>query len=508
MRKRSLTTAQMAVLMAVLTMLSKSVGFLRELILANYYGAGMITDAYIMASQIPGALLASVMTAFGTAYMPLLSEKMEKEGQDSADVFTSRMVNFLFLINGTVIILGIIFAKPLVNIFARGFDEATSELTVVYLRIAFLLLIGNVLISIFIPYLQYRGKMLVTVLFDFTFSLSIIAFIIISVYAGHFWLIWGIVVGYAIRGIAMALNAKKVGFLYSLDFKFKGAVKEVFLLALPIFIGGSISQINTFIDRMLASTLPSGSVSALSYGNLISGFLISITVTVIVTIMYPKLNMAFATDNYERIGVLTESVVNLFAVFCIPFSLGAMAYANPVIQVIYERGAFANTATDITAKAFFFYSAGMMFCALNQLLTKVFFSMHDTKSSVQCSVIAVVTNIVLNLILIRIMGIGGLALATSIAQAVNAVALYYMFKHKYPQITLLREKKKIIQICVFSLIAVGISYIVYSYIGSIMWLPRMILLGIAILVACFIYLLLLYLAKFEEISILKDLVRR
>lgn len=508
MNKKKLTTAQIAFLMVALSIVSKGIGFIRELVLANYYGAGIITDAYVMASQIPGTLLASVMTACGTAYMPIFSEKYEKEGEDSANLFTSRIINFLLIVNLAAIILGMIFASPLVNFFAPGYSIEAKTLTVYYLRVAFWLLIGNLFISILDPFLQYKGSFLIQIAIGLLQSTSAIATIVIGAYTSHYFLIWGVVFGYTIRGILLIIEAKKNNFRFTADFHLNIAVKETLALALPVFIGGGVNQINTFIDRMIASGLGSGSVSALNYGNLIIGVICALSTTVIITIIFPKLNNAFALKQYDRIGSLTESAINLFALICIPFTFGAMAFASPVIQVVYERGAFSADATGLTATTFFYYSIGIMFISLNGLLTKVYFSMHETKTTVFCSVIAVVVNICLNVLLSRIMGIGGLALATSVAQFVNAMLLYYTFKHKYPEVTLLKSKRKLIKIALFSFIAVAISYAFYYFIGNIIWMPRMVLLGLSVLIAGIVYLAMLYLAKFEELNLIKDLVKR
>lgn len=507
MNERKLTTAQIAMLMVILSIVSKGIGFARELVLANYYGAGMVTDAYVMASQIPGTLLASLMTACGTAYMPLFSEKYEKEGPESANLFTSRTINFLFIVNVIAVILGSILAGPLVDFFAPGFDMETRTLTIYYLRIAFWLLLGNVFVSVLEPFLQYKGRFLIQVILGFFYSGSIVVAVIISAYTNHYLLIWGVVFGYSIRGFFLFIESQKQGFHYSADFHLNTAVKEALVLALPVFIGGSVSQINTFIDRILASNFESGSVSALNYGTIIVGVICSLSTTVIITIIYPKLNNAFALKQYERIGSLTEGAINLFAIICIPFTLGAMVYAKPVIQVVYERGAFSESATALTATTFFFYSIGIMFISLNGLLTKVYYSMHDTKTTVYCSVSAVIINIILNFVLSRIIGVGGLAFATSIAQAVNAMALYFSFKRKYPEITLLRSKRKLIQIGLFAIIAVSASYAFYYVIESSVWMPRMVLLGFAVIIAAIIYFILLLIAKFEELNLIKDLIR-
>lgn len=507
MAKKQLTTAQVAVIMAVLTLASKGFGFIRELVIANYYGAGMITDAYVMASQIPGTILASIMTSCGTAYMPIFSEKTEKEGNESANLFTARLMNFEFILSGVVIILGVLFANPIVHLFAPGYSPEQTALTAYYLRIAFFLLIGNVLISVFEPYLQYKGALVAPVVLGCFYSISIIVVAIISVHTDYHFLIFGVVIGYAIRGAALLFHGCRKGFEYKLDFALSGAVKEVFLLALPIFIGGSLSQINTFVDRMLASGFAEGSVSALSYGHIMSVFISSVSITIIVTIIYPKLNYAFSTDNLTKIGEITESAINLFALFCIPFTLGSMLYAPQIIQIVYERGAFAAVATDMTSTAFFYYSMSLLFGAISTLLTKVYYSMHDTKTTVYCGAISVLVNIILSVVLSKIIGLGGLALATSIAAAVNAFALYYSFKHKYSYIVLLRSKRKLVLVSIFSIIAVCVSYLFYSFVGNLIWMPRMVLLGLTVLIAILVYIIFLYISKFEELQLIKDLVK-
>ena len=185
-----------------------------------------------------------------------------------------------------------------------------------------------------------------------------------------------------------------------------------------------------------------------------------------------------------------------------------MVYAVPVIRLVYERGAFTAEDTAVTASAFFCYAIGLTFLAVNQLITKVFYSLHDTKTAMYCSVIAVVCNIVLNLILVRPLAHAGLALATSIAQIINALLLCFAFKGKYPDITLLHSKKKLAVIAAFSAAAVGISYLCFVLLSDKIKCSQVVSLGGAVIAAGIVYLVLLKTAKFEELSILKDLVRR
>ena len=508
MKKLNLTTAQVAAVMAILTAGTKLLGFVREMVLANYFGAGEVTDAYGMAQSIPNTLLAGVVSAVAISYMPILSGKVEKEGEAAGNLYTSRLLNALMVLICGAIALGAVFARPLVRLFAPGFAGTQAELTVWYLRIAFFAVLFNAFIYIFEAYLQYKNVFHPQIVLGYSQSIAIIAFIVIAAKTDVRLLVFGIAAGYALRGFGCWALAARHGYSYTPDFHMSGAVKEAILLALPIFIGGSVVQINTFVDRMLASGLAKGSVSALNYANEIINAIVMLTVSILVTIVYPRLNQAFTQGDTERIGELTERGISVLAIVAIPFALGAMVYAGPVIRLVYQRGAFDETAARLTAGALLFYAIGLPFLAANQLITKVFYSLHDTKTAVGCSIASVACNIALNLLLVRPMAHAGLALATSIAQIVNAVLLTVMFRRKYPEIGLLRDPIKLLKIFSLAGGAVGISYLCFRLLGDTIKCSLLITLAGTVAAAGIAYLVLLKAAKFEEISLIRDLFRR
>lgn len=509
LKDRKLTTTQLALVLAIMSLASKFIGFARELLLTNYYGATYITDAYSMSISIPSNLLAAIVSAVGTAFLPVFSKKMQDEGQESANKFTSQIINMLFVITGAVTIIGWIFAKELVHLFAPGFTGATLELTTYYLRVAFVMVIFNVVCSILGSLLEYKGIFIRPIIIAYAQNLCIIAAIVISAKLNApEGLIYGMTTGYVLAAFWKLGIAKKAGYKHTWNLQFSESVKEILTLAIPVFIGGSAGEINGLIDRMLASNLPEGSVSALQYGALFSGLITTLTVSIFVTIMYPRLAKAFASSDYERISDISERGINLIALLMVPCTFGALLYAQPAVQVVYERGAFTESATQLTATAFFYYAIAMAFTAARSFLDKIFFSVHDTITPVKCSIVSVCFNIVLNIILVKKMGHGGLALATSISQIISTLLEYYLFGKKFPYITLLKSKKKILKIIIFSLISVGASYAFYYFVGNAIWMPRMVLLGAAVLVAVIVYLILLYIFKFEELSLFKDLIGR
>ena len=175
-----LTTTQLALVLAIMTVGSKVLGFVRELLLANYYGASFITDAYTMSMSIPNNLLAGIVGAAATAYMPVYSKKFESEGKESGDLFTSQIINLLLCVVGVVMVLGWIFTEPLVHLFAPGFTGETFALTAYYLRIAFVMVFFSVVSNILTSFLQYNKVFVSQSLVTYLQNICIVAAIIVS----------------------------------------------------------------------------------------------------------------------------------------------------------------------------------------------------------------------------------------------------------------------------------------------------------------------------------------
>lgn len=508
MRKIQITAAQTAVLMAILTLGSKFVGFIREMVLANYFGTSFVVDAYTLAQSIPTMIFGSIFSAVAISFMPVYSKKYELEGAEEANLFTSRTLNILMLVSAISAALGLVFSDQLVAIFSQFSDPKTIALTSFYLKVTFSFIIFNSVSTLLEAFLQYKSVFLPQIIIGYLQSACIIAVAVVSAFTSYYYLAFGILLGCALRALGVSFLAKKNGFRYSFDWKLGAATKEIMLLAMPVFIGGSINQINAFVDRMLASGLPEGSIAALNYGNLIVSMVNTMTVTIMVTIIYPKMTQANALKDYERLGSVAERGINLAVLVALPCTMGAMVYSEQIIQVVYERGAFDPAATALTGPAFFYYAIGLVFLCLNTLLTKIYYSFGDTRTPVYCGFAGMIVNVGLNLILVRFMAHGGLALATSVAAAVNAFGLYYLMKRKYSQFRLIRSTKKMWMIGAISAVSVGISYGVYRMLGDNLAVPRLILLGISVAAAGIVYLFLLFLAKIEEVNMVKDLFRR
>ena len=502
-QKKSLNAGQLAVLMVVLTALAKVLGLVRELLLANYYGAGAVVDAFCMAQDIPDTVFATVIQIVGTAFLPIYSRKVKDGGMLEADKFTSQVYNFLLMAAGIMIAVCMIFPGPLVKLFAPGFAEETVDLTKYYLRVAVFMLIGHVTITVFEPYLRYNGSYLLPVALGFLQSIFVIGFTYFSANTSPEFLIYGVPIGIVLQGLLLVFFAmKSKGYRYTPSFRYGESIKEVFVLALPILFSSLAFRLNSFFDRMLASNFEAGSVSALRYAHLILGLISAFSYSLIATVVYPKYNKLAAQKDYEGLGKFSGQTIDLTSVLTIPLMLGGMLFSTPVVRLIFERGEFNSAATSLTSSVFFWYAFSLPFNGLVLLIGYVFYSLQDIKPTVYASIASVFSNMVLNFVLSHFMGVQGLALATAVAAIVNTVLLIFFFRKKHPGIRLLSSFKNTGLILLSSVVAIGAAYALFLVLGD-----TVLNFLIAVVVAVVLYVALILLFKVVTPAMAKESLR-
>lgn len=494
-----------AIIMSLLTLGSQFFGFIRELVMANYFGTTYIVDAFAMSNTILNLLFGGLIVAITAAYMPLYSKVVEQKGELEGNTLTVQVVNILLLITIFISFIGILFSDQIIYLCAKGFTGETARLASYYTKIIFSYIIFSSISGILESYLQYKGIFIPQIISGYFISICGAIAIVIGAHTSYYYIAYGILTGNILRSICMIFVAKKNGYKYKLSIPCKGQISGVLSLALPVFLGSSIDAINKFIDRTLASYLKEGSIAALNYSNLIDNMIITITITVIATIIYPKLTQAYSNNNENDFNKLVSSGVSLVLIIAIPCSLGAMIYSSQIITIVYERGAFGSVATGMTAGAFFYYSMGLVFLAMSQFISKVYYSMHNMKTPMIFGILSVGVNIILDFLLVGNMQHMGLALATSIASCLNVILLLIGIKYKYPNIRLISSKVKVIVIFGSAIVALVLSYIIYRII-SVVITVEMIRLGIVVVVASLVYVILLKIFKVEEVELIKAII--
>lgn len=504
--------AKATLALMIVTMLSKFLGFGRELVLAAFYGTGTYSQAYISAMSIPSTLFTIIATAIVTTFIPLYFENYSLGNDEQANKFTSNILNIVVVIGIVIGILGMVFTDELVKIFAMGYEGEKFALTVKFTRIMIFGGLFIVLSRIMASFLQAKESFAISGMSGIPFNIIIITSIILSVKVNIYILPIGTLLAMASQFIFQYVFARKKGYKYKfvLDIKDEHVKKMIWLLG-PVIIGVCFNQLNTVIDRTLATNIGGGSaVSVLNYANKLNGFVMGLFIASIAAVVYPILSNCLSSDDKEGFSKSIVKSVNSAILLVVPVSVGAIVLSKPIVSLLFERGAFDEKDTYMTAIALIFYSLGMVAFGLRDILVKVFYSLQDTKTPMVNGIISVIINIILNLVLSQFMGYAGLAFATSISSTVCIFLLFNSLKKKIGYF----GQDKIIKATIKSLIAaivMGIiTYFVYEImigmlgVGSI---SEAISLFLSIGLGAIVYGILVILFKIEEVDVITKMIK-
>lgn len=500
-----------AIGLIIATILSKILGFGRELTLSYFYGTGMQSEAYITALNIPGVLFACIGVAISTSFIPLYSGIKENEGELKANLFTSNLINIVMILVGLITVFGIIFSREIVHIFAIGFTGEKLELTINFAKILFLGSIFLEISNIVSSYLQIKGNYIIPGIIAIPYNIIIMGSIILSAKFNNYIIVYGTVFAMLIQVAIQLPFMYKHGFRYKTYIKIRdNHIKEMMYLVAPVFVGVAVNQVNALVDKTLASTLSSGSIAALNYANKLNGFILALFVMSISTIVYPLFSKYISKNKTDEFGKLINTIINLMLLVLIPTSIGAMVLSEPIVKLLFERGAFGSNSTIVTSGALFFYSIGIIGFGLREILVRAFYSLKDTKTPMINGVISVVLNIILNISLIKFMGVNGLALATSLS-SILAVCLLINSLNK--RMNVIKIKKLIILLIkslgasAFMGIVVKVIYsLTINYIGE-GFIGLVISIGGSVVVGIIIYLIIICNINVDETNLVINKVR-
>lgn len=491
----------------ILTLISKVFGFSRDIVLSYFYGASNISDVYLIAYTIPGLIFSFIGTGIATSFIPLYSDIERRYGTKRADLFTNNLVSILLILCAILVFIGYYFSYPIVRAFAMGFDNTTLELAVKFTRITLFGIFISVTIHIFTSYLNLKNNFHIPALIGIPNNIIIIISIWLSVKLNIILLPIGVVASLfsQLFLVLIYVNKNEFKFNLSLDMKDKNLRKLIYL-ALPVVIGVSVNQINVLVDRTIASTLVVGGISALNYANRLNIFIQGIFVMSIATVMYPLISKMVVDNNIKGLKKTLSDAITGINLLVIPTTIGSMIFTSPVISLLFGRGAFDSQAINLTSSALFFYSLGMVGFGLREILSRAFYSMQDTKTPMINAAIGMMLNIILNIILSHYLGIGGLALATSIAAIFTTVLMFISLRKKIGPFGMKQISISFLKILFASLTMGLIAKLSFNYFTTI--ISQNLSLLVAIGIGAVAYFVSIYFMKIEDVDVIVNAIKR
>jgi len=417
------------------TLLSRLFGFLRDVIVAGLFGAGLATDAFFVAFRIPNLLRRLLAEGSLTvSFVPVFTDYLKNKNREDALKLANVAFTALSILLVLVSLAGIIFSPLIVTAMAPGFVKSPPryDLTVYLTRLMFPYIFFISLVALCMGILNslrhFAAPAIAPVILNISIILAALFFRnlfqppIIALAAG-------VVIGGVLQLALQIPFLRRMGIKLQPDFHLRHpGLKRVATLMIPAFFGAAIYQINIFIGTILASLLPTGSVSFLYYADRIVELPLGVFAIAVGTATLPSFSEQVARGQFEQLKKTLSFSLRLLLFITIPATFALIALRIPIISVLFERGEFTLNSAIETSRALLCYSIGLPAFSVIRIIVAAHYSLQDTKSPMKAAIVALIVNALLSLTLMFPLKHAGLALATSLASMVNVAMLWVILR--------------------------------------------------------------------------------
>lgn len=417
---------------AALTSLSRVLGFARDILTAQFLGAGAVADAFFVALKLPNLFRrVTAEGAFSVSFVPVYSESLAREGEKEADLFASRTFS-LMTVWLSLFTAAALAAMPwIVALIAPGFsdDPGKYALAVELTRITFPYLLLMSISALLGGVLNAHDRFGPFALAPSLFNLTIIAALLLSEkffeHAGHA-MAWGVLVSGVLQVLWLGICVRRLGIrIRPARPTLTPRIKKVLKLMGPGLIGAGVMQINLFADMIIASLLPTGAISALYYADRLNQLPLGMIGVALGTALLPMLSRAISGGNEEEARGLFNRALEVCLLLGLPAGAALAIIPHEIVSVLFERGAFDAQAARITGWVLMAYALGLPAYIAVKVFSTAFWARQDTTTPVKVAVASALCNIVMGLALSLYtpMGAAGIAAATSLAGWLQFVLL-------------------------------------------------------------------------------------
>ena len=414
-----------------MTLISRILGFVRDVVIARLFGASLAADAFFIAFKIPNLFRRLFAEgAFSQAFVPVLAEFREADGDPAVSRLINATSGTLAVVLFIVVAVGVIAAPLLITVFAPGFLQETAklDLATALLRLTFPYLLFISLTALAGAVLNTYGRFAIPAVTPALLNLALIgAALVLAPRLEQ--PVMALAVGVLVGGIAqLALQIValwRLGFVPKPKVAFANAgVKKILRLMGPAMFGVSVAQINLMLDTLIASFLQTGSISWLYYSDRLVEFPLGIFGIALATVILPTLSARFSEGSSHSFSATLDWALRWVFLVGFPAAVGLAVLAAPMLSTLFQYGALAERDVIMASRSLVAYSGGLMGFIFIKVLAPGFFARQDTRTPVRIGIIAMSANMVMNLIFVFPLAHAGLALATTLSAYINAALLF------------------------------------------------------------------------------------
>ncbi len=419
------------------TMISRVLGFVRDILIAGVLGAGMTADAFVVAFRLPNLFRRLVAEgAFSAAFVPMFAQRLEGDGQARARDFAEQVFAVMFWSLLVFTIAAEIAMPWVVQALAAGFADQPDkfDLTVAYTRITFPYLLCMALVALLGGMLNAVYKFAAMAAAPILLNVVLISSLLLGGWvfeAPGTWLVWGVTLAGVGQLVWLLVACARAGMAVKLTLpRWNADIKRLLKLMLPGVIGGGVTQINIVVGTLIASFLAEGSVAYLYYADRVYQLPLGVVGVAVGTALLPLLSRQIrAGDEDAAMGSLNRGM-ELSLLLTLPAAAALLVISDPIVAVLFQRGQFSAADAQATALALVAFSAGLPAYVLVKVFAPGFFARSDTTTPVVHATVAMAANVVLSLILIRDFAHVGIAMATAASAWINVGLLAYSLRRR------------------------------------------------------------------------------
>lgn len=505
--KKSHNIASSAAMITILSIVSKAMGLLRVMVIGWEYGQGIQTDSYNSAIRITGIAMNIIGAALMTVMVPVLAHVKERHGNRGKLKFFNNISNIVMAI-AIVLMVGTFALSPLiVSMMYPGYAGQQFDLTVKLVRIGSPIILALGLMNVSSSYLHSYNIYRPYALMGIPFNLTYFAFLFLAPPSIEGLMLAG-VFAYFTQWLIQVPAIRGTGYRFHplIDTKDR-YVHRALRLVLPTAVGQAAQQINVIVDQNLASGLKEGTVSALDNASKLNDAIIAIFITGLTTVIFPLLSEAFEKNDKKRIADILDDGIGFVFLITIPAMVGMVLLSEEIVTLLFEKNNFTAEDTYYTYTALICYSLGLMANGLRHLVTKVYYSLNDTKTPMLNGMIAVMFDIILNISLVRPFGHIGLAVSTSISITIATTWMIYKLKDHIEEIRFRNYFVELSKVGISSLV-MGLGVYFFNGLLYSMDLSLIMRLGLVVLLAAVVYGLMVILVRTRSAKNFLNMIKK
>ncbi|GAB6876199.1 murein biosynthesis integral membrane protein MurJ [Thermaerobacter litoralis] len=429
--------AKSVAIIFVIGVLSRILGFFREMVLAAVFGASPVTDAYTITLSIPYVVFAAFGSAITTVILPLLAQYRARGQMEDLERVAWTLFHALLLLLLVVLAAMMAGVDVVLRLFAPGFGGETFALA----RELALILLPGILFMGIIGWLQAVHNSARSFTAPAAVGIPLNFIMMAGTYFFGRWygieaVAWASLAAMASQVLVLWPGLRHLGLTYRpvLDWRHPD-LRLVLKRTGPVLLGTGAVQLSQIVDKALASGLPAGSAAALTFAQRLQGLPLGLITFPIINVVYPELATRIARGERQGFGAALNRGLRVLTFVLAPVSAGLILLRVEVTRLVFERGAFDFHDTQMTAFALLFYMLGLTGYAWRELLSRAMYSMGDTWTPASTAAVAMGLNIAVNLVLVRFLAQGGIALAASVAMWWGALVLMVRIRRRAGQIS-------------------------------------------------------------------------